>query len=219
MLNGSLYLDRSSAQGWRRLRSRAALLACLLVAAFAGAPTVAGATTGPTPLAHPPRFNVTKTEAAPYLGRFTLVKPHSLQLINGAYVAGYNERGFVEGTIVLYTYDAEGRETSVLGRTYEYHSVGDRMTIDIISPENQAILARMTMHVAGGGRLTGNLTTLMPAGKPEQMTLAPAPGTETKATESEPEPSAAGTSTAESSTLPDEAVANVVAAVRSAFRL
>ncbi len=205
-------------QGRRGLRPIAALFICLLIAAFALAPSGAVATTGPTPLAHPPRFDVTKAEAAPYLGRFTLVKPHSQQLINGAYVAGYNERGFVEGTIVLYTYNAEGRETSLLGRTYEYHSVGDTMTIDIISPDNQAILARMKLHVAGGGKLTGELTSLMPAGKPEPMTLGPAPETETTATGAAAEPAEAGTTEAEPGALPSETVAAVVAAVRGAFR-
>ena len=209
--------DRARSRSpFSKLIATVVLLGALVLAAL-GAPA-AIATTGPTPLAHPPRFNVTKAEAAPYLGRFTLVPPTSDQLISGAYVAGYNERHFVEGTLVIYTYDAEGHETTLLGRTYEYHSEGDQMEIDVISPTNQAILARMKLHPVAGGKLSGTLTSLMPKGKPEPMTLGPAPEAGSTASEVAPEPAESGTATGEPSALPSETVATVVAAVRSAFR-
>lgn len=189
----------------------------LLLLAAALLPGTAAATTGPTPLAHPPRFNVTEAEAAPYLGRFAMVQPSSRQLISGAYVAGYNERHFVEGSIELYTYDAEGREMVVLGRTYEYRSVGDRMEIDIISPENQVILARMRLHPVDGGKLTGEVSFLVPPGKPEQISFGPAPEPSPEAEpESTPEPEAEAPAGA-TAAAPSQVAAIVVRAVRQIF--
>jgi hypothetical protein len=156
---------------WPVAAIAAAALAVLLVAS----PGTSLATTGPTPLAHPPRFQVSRAEAAPFLGRFRLAHPYDRSLISGAYIAGHNERGFVEGALEVYHYDAAGHVSVILGRTYEYHSIGRRMVIDVISPANQAILARMTLHPAAGGKLKGKLKSLQPAGPPRQITLAPAP--------------------------------------------
>ena len=84
----------------------------------------ARATTGATPLAKPPRCNVTRHQARPYLGRFKLAAPRGRQLISAAYAAEINENGYLEGTLVVYTYDEAGRETNWVGRTYEYHPRG-----------------------------------------------------------------------------------------------
>jgi hypothetical protein len=140
---------------------------------MAAVPSASQATTGPTPLAFPPRFKVTKAQAAPYMGRFRLAKPLGPKLITGAYVGGYNERGFVEGNLVVYGYDAEGRESSWLGRTYEYHAVGRRMIIDVISPVNEEIFARMNLRPTRHGRLTGFLKMLIPPGTPQKISFAP----------------------------------------------
>ncbi|HVW46524.1 MAG TPA: hypothetical protein VHA76_05690 [Solirubrobacterales bacterium] len=152
-------------------------------------PIDALATTGPTPLAHPPRFNVTRSQAAPYLGRFKLAPPLGRELISGAYVAGYNERGFVEGTMEIYRYDAAGRPAVLLGRTYEYHAIGGAMVIDLISPENQVILGRLKLRPAAGGRLTGTVRSLLPPRPPRRITLAPVARV---ADEGAAEPGAAG---------------------------
>jgi hypothetical protein len=155
--------------------SKKALVGVLALVALALPAGLAEATTGPTPLAHPPRFDVTRAQAAPYLGRFRLVRPHDRQLISGAYIAGHNERGFVEGSLAVYHYEKAGRETVLLGRTYEYHAVGGGMVIDVISPANQTILARMALRPGRHGRLVGALRTLLPPGKPQRITLGPAP--------------------------------------------
>lgn len=139
----------------------------------AAVPAASEATTGPTPLAFPPRFKVTTAQAAPYMGRFKLARPLGPKLITGAYVGGYNERGFVEGNLVVYGYDAEGRESSWLGRTYEYHYVAGKMIIDVISPVNEEIFARMRLRPARRGRLTGFLKMLIPPGAPQKISLAP----------------------------------------------
>jgi hypothetical protein len=196
-------------------------LASVLVAVSAiTAPSVALGTTGATPLAHPPRFKVDHGQAAPYLGRFRLVQPLDRNLISGAYIAGYNERDFVEGSLAVYHYEAAGRETVLLGRTYEYHAVGKRMTIDVISPQNQVILARMRLHPSGGKRLAGTLTSLVPPGPHRQITLAPvsaaSTGAPTKAGRATPEPADAGV--VPSSSTPRSAPWSVAAAVLRALR-
>jgi hypothetical protein len=174
----------------RRRHPLIALVAVLVATAVIGLPRPALATTGPTPLAHPPRFSVTDAQAAPYLGRFRLVQPFDRQLISGAYLAGHNERGFVEGSIAVYHYEAAGRETVLLGRTYEYHAVGDEMTIDVISPQNQVILARMRLHPVGGSKLTGTLTSLLPPGPARRVTFAPVSAAGTAPPTADPSPAA-----------------------------
>jgi hypothetical protein len=151
----------------------ALLTSAVLVTAFG--PAGAGATTGATPLAKPPRWNVTRHQARPYLGRFRLAAPRGKQLISAAYAAEINENGYLEGTLVVYTYDEAGRETSWVGRTYEYHAVAPgRMTIDVIAPANENIFARLHLRALPGGRLTGRLESIRPPlapVRPQQITL------------------------------------------------
>ena len=192
------------------------LAAVLVATALIAGPAPALATTGPTPLAHPPRFAVTDAQAAPYLGRFRLVPPFDQQLISGAYIAGRNERGFVEGSLAVYHYEAAGRETVLLGRTYEYHAVGEAMTIDVISPQNQVILARMRLHPAGGAKLTGTLTSLLPSGPARRVTFAPvsAAGTAAPTTpDASPAPEPEGAGTTEASPMPPSSARAIAAAV------
>jgi hypothetical protein len=152
-----------------------ALLCGLATAGIAIGPAATEATTGPTPLAFPPRYKVTKAQAAPYLGRFRLDKPLGKKLIGGAYVGGYNEKGFVEGDLVVLAYGMEGRPSSWVGRTYEYHHVANGMIIDVISQANEEIFARMKLRPAAHGRLTGTLRMRIPPGPNEKITLVPAP--------------------------------------------
>jgi len=135
----------------------------------------AGATTGTTPLAHPPRFKVTKAEVKPYLGHFVLAHRNQGRLINAAYIGGYNDRGYVEGGLAVYTYDKSGQEVSWVGRTYEYHHTRRGMTIDVISASNEQIFARLHLRTGPGRRLRGTLTELLPTPrKPTPITLRPA---------------------------------------------
>jgi hypothetical protein len=141
---------------------------CALLLGLAPAP-VATATTGPTPLADPPRFEVTKRQASPFIGRFRLAAPHGKRLISGAYVAKFNEYGYLQGSLALYLYGAGGREISWVGATYEYHPVGrGQMIVDVISPNNDAIFARMRLAARRGHRLTGTLIQLEPPLIPAQ---------------------------------------------------
>jgi len=156
--------------GTLRGRCTAALLLALTASVIATAP--AGATTGPTPLAHPPRFEVSAIEAAPYIGRFKLVQPLDRRLLSGAYVAERNERGYLEGTIAIYHYEAAGRPSALVARTYEYHAVDGGMEIDVISPQNQVILARLKLHQSGAGRLSGTFRSLLPAEDPQTISMA-----------------------------------------------
>jgi hypothetical protein len=152
----------------RPARLIAAVLASALLSGLLGA-SGAGATTGATPLAKPPRWDVTRHQARPYLGRFRLAAPRGRQLISAAYAAEINENGYLEGTLVVYTYDEAGRETSWVGRTYEYHAVGPgRMTIDVIAPANENIFARLHLRALPGGRLTGRLESIRPPLAPVQ---------------------------------------------------
>jgi hypothetical protein len=160
-----------------RRRSRlSALLACGFLLLALGAPE-ARATTGATPLAKPPRWNVTRRQARPFLGRFTLASPRGRQLITAAYAAEINENGYLEGTLVVYTYDEAGRETSWVGRTYEYHPISPgTMTIDVIAPANENIFARLHLRALPGGRLTGRLESIRPPlapVRPQRITLRP----------------------------------------------
>jgi hypothetical protein len=160
-------------RGRRAIVTLLALSASLLIGTVSLVATApAGATTGPTPLAHPPRFEVSAIEAAPYIGRFKLVQPLDRRLISGAYVAETNERGYVEGTIAIYHYEAAGRPSALVARTYEYHAVDGGMEIDVISPQNQVILARIKLHQSGAGRLSGTFRSLMPAEDPQTISLA-----------------------------------------------
>ena len=155
----------------RRSTCRAALVvaaSCALLLGVATTP-LATATTGATPLAHPPRWEVTKQQARPFIGRFKLVAPHGRRLISGAYVARFNEYGYLQGSLALYLYGAGGREISWVGATYEYHAVRrGQMVIDIVSPDNDAIFARMRLAVRRGHRLTGTLVQLQPPLIPAQ---------------------------------------------------
>lgn len=152
------------------------------IAAVAGALLLAGsgagsavATTGPTPLTKPPLWNLTKRQARPYIGRFKLARPHGRQLINAAYAATINTYGYLEGTLVVYTYDEAGRETSWVARTYEYHPKGGtKMAIDVISPANESIFARLHLKVGPRGSLTGILEPRKPPlapVRPQRITL------------------------------------------------
>jgi hypothetical protein len=157
----------------RRVQAVAVAVVVVLLSALA---CEAGATTGTTPLAHPPRFRVTKAQVAPYLGHFVLAKQRSSRrLISGAYVGGHNDRGYVEGGLAVYTYGPEGREVSWVGRTYEYHHTPDGMTIDVISAANEEIFARLHLRVGRRGLLTGTLRELLPVPRsPSAITLRPA---------------------------------------------
>lgn len=161
-----------------RARSRSAFSKPIATVVLLGALVLAPAaiaTTGPTPLAKPPLWNLTKRQARPFVGRFKLAAPHGRQLINAAYAAQVNEYGYLEGTLVVYTYDEEGRETSWVARTYEYHPKGGgKMAVDVISPTNENIFARLHLQVRRGHRLTGTLEPLRPPFapvKPQRITL------------------------------------------------
>jgi hypothetical protein len=134
----------------------------ILVALALGPLSAARATTGATPLAHPPRFDVTKAQAAPFLGHFVLAKRPRSRLVSGAYVAGFNENGYVEGSLAIYTYNRRGTEVSWVGRTYEYHYTRGGMTIDVISAANEQIFARLRLRSGRHGRLVGALRELLP---------------------------------------------------------
>ena len=132
----------------------------------------ARATTGPTPLAGPPRFHASHAQVAPYLGRFKLSVRAEGDLISGA-VARENEFGFPEGSLVVYFYGREGRPASWAGTTYEYHAIKGRMVIDVISPNNQVIFARMTLRSLPHGRLSGKLAVSRLSPRSQQLTFVP----------------------------------------------
>jgi hypothetical protein len=157
----------------RKLNARvgAAAVSALVAAALLG-PASGGATTGAHPLANPPKYHVTKAEARPYIGRFQLSRPHGKNLMSAAYVARFNEFGYLEGSLVVYAYTKSGRTTSWVGTTYEYHPRGNgRMVVDVISPNNQVIFARMRLRAGKGGRLTGELLQLRPPGPTQAISL------------------------------------------------
>jgi hypothetical protein len=142
------------------------------VVAILAVPPSADATTGAHPLANPPRYHVSRAEARPYIGRFELSAPHSRSLRSAAYIAKFNEFGYLEGSLVVYAYNRFGRTESWVGSTYEYHPRGDgRMTVDVISPNNQVIFARMRLRVGRGGKLSGKLFQLIPPGPTQQISL------------------------------------------------
>jgi hypothetical protein len=150
-----------------------ATTAVALVLALIG-PSVGDATTGAHPLANPPRYHVSRAEARPYIGRFALGAPHSRSLRTAAYVARFNQFGYLAGSLVVYAFNRNGQTTSWVGTTYEYHPRGNgRMTIDVISPNNQVIFAKMKLQVGRGGRLSGKLFQLIPPGPTQQITLKP----------------------------------------------
>lgn len=152
------------------------VVACLVAALIAVAliaPASGEATTGAHPLANPPKYHVTKAEARPYIGRFQLSRPHGKGLMSAAYVARFNEFGYLEGSLVVYAYTKSGQTTSWVGTTYEYHPRGDgRMIVDVISPNNQVIFARMKLRTGKGGRLTGKLLQLRPPGPTQAISLS-----------------------------------------------
>jgi hypothetical protein len=146
--------------------------AAALATAALIAPSVGSATTGAHPLANPPRFHVSHAEARPYIGRFQLAAPHSKTLRSAAYVARFNQFGYLEGTIVVYGYNKAGQTESWVGTTYEYHPRGSgRMTVDVISPNNQVIFARMKLRIGQGGKLSGRLFQLIPPGPTQAISL------------------------------------------------
>jgi hypothetical protein len=155
-----------------RARPRLKLFLAAALAAALAIPATGDATTGAHPLANPPRYRVSHAEAHPYIGRFALSVPHGKALRSAAYVARFNEFGFLEGTLVVYAYTGSGQTTSWVGTTYEYRPRGGgRMTVDVISPNNQVIFARMKLRVGRGGKLSGKLFQLIPPGPTEAISL------------------------------------------------
>ena len=146
---------------------RAVGVVALAAALSAGAGS-ALATTGATPLAHPPKYQISKRQALPFTGLFKL-SSGSPELIDAAIVARFNEAGFFEGTMEVYYY-RHGEKSSWVGTTYEYHQVGDKMHLDVFSPNGQGtpILARMVL-VPRGNRLVGQLRMLHPQGPPARV--------------------------------------------------
>lgn len=153
------------------MRCVAMFLAVSFVLGWVG---IARATTGPTPLAGRPRFHVSHAQVAPFLGRFRLREPAGRKLISGAYVARYNEFGYPEGSLVMYVDGEDGKPVSWVGTTYEYHAIKSHMAMDIVSPNNQVIFARLNLRRLPNGRLSGELEQLRPPRRSQQITFAPA---------------------------------------------
>jgi hypothetical protein len=168
-------IDCSSRRKLKPAAMSAAAIGAALVSLIAA--PVGDATTGAHPLANPPRYHVSRAEARPYIGRFVLAAPHSKTLRSAAYIARFNQFGYLAGSIVVYAYNQAGRVESWVGTTYEYHPRGKgRMTVDVISPNNQVIFARMKLRVGKGGKLGGKLFQLIPPGPTQTISLRPSHG-------------------------------------------
>jgi hypothetical protein len=75
----------------------------------------------------------------------------------------------------LYFYGQEGRQSSWDGTTYEYRATKGGMVVDVISPNNQVIFARLTLRSLPHGRLSGKLVELRSPARSQQLTFVPVP--------------------------------------------
>lgn len=140
---------------------RLTLAVAVTAAALIGA-TTALATTGPTPVAFPPKYKISKRQARPLIGVYKM-RGRTRRLISAGLAQRFNEAGYFQGSLAVYQYNKRGMESSWVGTTYEYHVVHGKVHIDVFSPNGQGtpLLARMVLR-AHGKRLTGVLRQIHP---------------------------------------------------------
>ncbi len=152
--------------------ARRLVVAALAVAALFACAATALATTGPTPLAFPPKYKISKREATPLIGVYKM-RGHTKRLISAGLAQGFSEAGYFQGSLEVYQYDKRGLESCWVGTTYEYHVVNGKVHVDVFSPNGQGtpLLARMILK-ARGKTLTGIIHQVHPLiPKPEPITF------------------------------------------------
>jgi hypothetical protein len=131
-----------------------------MVAVLLCNPAPVFATTGGQPLENLPIYGLTPSQAAPYLGRFKAQgdgQPLISASLGTKFTVSFQGRSVVQGTIAVTQYDGEGRPSTWVATTYEYHDVGKVMHIDIWSPDGRKLLGRLYLHQGGQGSLVGQM--------------------------------------------------------------
>jgi hypothetical protein len=127
----------------------------VIVLSALGMAATASATTGPTALNQPPRFNVSAAQAKPFLGTFKLTHAHG-KLISSTIKTAHNSHGYLQGTISVYQY-YQGQPSSFVATLYDYRYQSGQMRADVWSPgQNSTLLGRLRLRPVAG-KLAGTL--------------------------------------------------------------
>jgi len=138
-----------------RFRYLAAALVLLVFSDSGHVSATTGATT-PTP-AH---YKVALNLAQPFRGQYSLLHPASSpRLISGSLAIDLNQIDYLFGITELYSYDSQGRRTTILVGLYNFHlAAHGRMLATVYNSTDTVTLGSMSVMQNAGGDLVGQIT-------------------------------------------------------------
>ena len=135
-------------RAWARVAAAVAVLAVLGVGG-----TAALATTGPTSIRRAPRYEIARSVINAYLGRYRTghQAPKSRVIVSDLLVTR-DSRGYTEGGIAIFAYDARGSEQQVLLSLYDFHAVAGDIVANMVGPTGSPVYGHITFHHVGRSR-------------------------------------------------------------------
>jgi len=138
------------------------LLAVVAVAAIALSTTLADATTGPTALPQPKQV-VPRAIGDRFVGRYVIDSvPRTARVTAGELKIDWTttDKPFLLGFLVLYGYDAAGRQSSMIVNAYPFSAAGQHEVRAMLSAQGSGtMLGRATFRTeAGGHTLDGTIS-------------------------------------------------------------
>jgi hypothetical protein len=119
------------------------------------------ATTGPTQFLPAPKFKVSGSLEAKFIGQYILktVAPAS-RLSGGAIgVEVDDDNGSLVGVAQFYGYDAQGQQTVWVATMYNFHELkSGKVAIDLVGPAGKPLLGRLNVTRNAAGDLIGNIS-------------------------------------------------------------
>jgi hypothetical protein len=127
----------------------------------AAVPGHVSATTGPTQFLPAPKFKVSGSLEAKFIGQYILksVAPQS-RLSGGAIgVEVDDNNGSLVGVAQFYGYDAQGQQTVWVATMYNFHELkGGQVVIDLVGPAGKPLLGRLYVTRNTAGDLIGSIS-------------------------------------------------------------
>jgi hypothetical protein len=155
----------------QRIASVAAGAVLLFAGLAAAVPSHVSATTGPTQFLPSPKFKVSGSLEAKFIGQYMLksVAPQS-RLSGGAIgVEVDNNNGSLVGVAQFYGYDAQGQQTVWVATMYNFHEVkSGEVIIDLVGPSGKPLLGRLYVTRNAAGDLIGTISL---GSAPQQYTI------------------------------------------------
>ena len=164
------------------LRVRATVVAAVAALASLGLGAASAlATTGPTTIKRPPRYLIARSIIDTYLGRYRTghQAPKSRVIVSDLLVTR-DARGYAEGGIAIFAYDARGSEQQVLLALYDFHEVAGDVVASMVGPTGSPVYGHITFHHVGRSRSVTVLirpTTYVGPGQVVFRYLGPPSGT------------------------------------------